>query len=324
MKKIIVYTAVFLSCVTGYTLQVTRVLAQQITLSISPPLLELFIKPGKSVLIAYSIENRGDPAILQAKVLPFEPLGNEGQIKIKEQFEGPVRFNLDNSNIELEKPFFLKTKDREQLLLRIRLPEGTPEGDYYYTLLVETLPPQGEEGSTASLAKATIGSNILITVTESGQVDISGKVALFDLLSPYQFKIFGRTFKLFESTDKVPVVLILENKGRNLIKPQGEITLVGNFGEKATFDILPQNILSQSQRLVLATPSAQIDYPKPISLILSGFFIGQYRLSTAINFGEGTAKVFAATTFYALPFKFAIGVLVVIILVVIISKRLRS
>lgn len=302
--------------------------AQQIALSLSPPLLELFIKPGKSVLIAYNLENLGDPAILSSKVLPFAPLGNQGGIEIKKEFAGPIRFYLDNANLKLTEPFFLKTKDRQQLLLRLRIPEGAPEGDYYYTLLVETKQSSGFEGNTASLAKATIGSNILITVTESGQVDIKGKVAIFEVLPRYRFNLFGQIIKIFESTDKIPVVLILENYGKNLIKPQGEIGLLGNFGERAKYNLLPQNILAQSHRLISATPSAEIECLnkncQPASLILSGFFIGKYRLSTTVNFGEGTPNIYAHTTFYALPLKFLIGVLISIVAVVFIIRRFKD
>ncbi len=307
--------------------------AQQVSLTISPPLLELFIKPGKSVLIAYNLENLGDPAILSTKVLPFVPQGNQGGIKIKEEFAGPIRFYLDNANLKLDDPFFLKTKDSQQLLLRIRVPEGTPNGDYYYTLLTETKHSKGTEGTTSSLAKATIGANILITVTESGQVDIKGKVAFFDVTSRYKLKLFGQIFNFIESTDKVPVVLILENQGKNLIKPQGEIDLLGNFGERAKFEILPQNILAESQRLTQATPSAEIDCNNnrkeqaclfPTSLVLSGFFLGKYRLSTSINFGEGTPNIFAYVTFYAMPLKFILAILSSITIVVFIVKRVRE
>lgn len=308
------------------------VYAQQLTLSLSPPLVELFIKPGKSVLVAYNLENLGDPAILSAKVLPFSAKGNQGGITIKEEFEGPIRFSLDNADLNLEQPFFLKSRDRQQLLLRIRVPEGTPDGDYYYTLLVETKPLVGSQGETLSAAKATIGSNILITVTESGQIDIKGKIALFEVLPRYQFKIFGKILKIFESNDKIPVILILENKGKNLIKPQGEITLLGNFGEKAKYNLLPQNILAESQRLIQASPSAEIDCENrkekaclfPTSLIISGFFLGKYRLSTTVNFGEGTPNLYANTIFYAIPIKFLIAVLISIIVIVFIIKRAKE
>ncbi|MCX7881510.1 MAG: hypothetical protein N2482_03325 [Patescibacteria group bacterium] len=303
--------------------------AQQISLAISPPLLEVFIKPGKSILVAYKVQNFGDPVILQTKIKSFEPQDNLGNVKIKEKLEGTIRFSLDNSDIQLEKPFFLKTKDSQQLLLRIRVPEGAPEGDYYYTLLVETEPPPTKEGQISGKVKATIGSNILVTVTQSGKIDIKGKVVLFDTLFGKKINLWGKKIKFFDSGEKIPVVLILENKGKNLLKPQGEIILQGNFGEKAKYEILPQNILSQSQRLLLATPSASVDCDnknlkicqKPFSILLSGFFLGKYKLSSTIILGEEAPYLFASTSFFAFPFKLSFGVFICVILVIFIIKR---
>jgi len=307
--------------------------AQQISLSISPPLLDVLIKPGKSILVAYRVENFGDPIIVGSKVLPFIPKDNNGNIQIKDEFEGPIQFSLDNANLKLGDSFFLKTHDSQQLLLRINVPEDVYDGDYYYSLLAQTQPPPTIEGSSSSRAQATIGSNILVTVSGSGKVDVNGKVALFDVLPHWKLDIFGRTLKLFDSNDKIPVVMIVENKGANRILPQGEIVMKGNFGETAHYDILSQNILAQSQRQLFATPSATIDCQNdskekacltPTSLILSGFFIGRYLLSTTINFGEGTPNIFASTSFIALPFKFIISLFVVISVAVLIIRKIRD
>src|SRR3972149_1602861 len=112
--------------------------AQQVSLSISPPLLELFIKPDKSIVVAYKLENLGDPTFLNLKILPFEAKDSLGNIRVKSEFEGPVRFSLDNSDLKLNQPFFLKTNVSQQILLRIRIPGNITDGDFYYSLLAET------------------------------------------------------------------------------------------------------------------------------------------------------------------------------------------
>ena len=327
MKKFAtIFITLFLASII-YHLSSVNVYAQQVSLSISPPILEVFIKPGKSILIAYNLENRGDPVIDSAKVLPFEPKDNLGNIRIKPEFEGPVRFSLDNADIKMEQPFFMKTRDSQQLLLRIRIPEGAPEGDYYYTLLVETQPPPTFEGVQSARAKATIGSNILITVTNSGMVQARGKISLFDVLPRWKLEIGNWKLGLFDSNDKIPIVLIVENKGKNLIKPQGEIILRGNFGERASYELIPQNVLAESQRIIAATPSAFIDpsqIRQPITLLISGFFVGLYHLSTTINFGENSPNVFGSTSFIAIPFKLIIGFLTAIFIGVVIIKKFQK
>ncbi len=317
MKKLA--TTILFTSALFLLLSVRPVMAQQTTLSISPPILEVFIKPGKSILVAYTLQNISDPVIIKAKILPFEPAGNLGNISIKDEFEGPIRFNLDNSDIKLEQSFFLKSLGLQQLLLRVRVPEGTPNGDYYYTLLAETEPPPGIEGNINSRTKTTIGSNILITVTDNGDVDLRGKIAMLDVVPRFNLNILGKSIKFFDSNDKIPVVLVMENKGVNFIKPEGEITLRGSFGETSNYEIIPQNVLSQSQRLLSASPSAELR--KATSLVIPGFFLGKYNLNATINLGKNGSTLFATTSFIALPFRFMILLLIVVIIVFLIIKK---
>lgn len=321
MKKFFIYIIVLI-CVTRYTLNVTRVYAQQVSLSISPPLLETVIKPGKSILIAYTIGNAGDPVVLKSTILPFEPKNNQGNVFIKPEFSGPIRFNLDNSDLQLEQSFFLKTGQMQQLLLRIRVPEGTPETDYYYTLLVESEPPPTTEGIASSRAKATIGSNILISVTQLGSMEVQGKIASFQVKPRWQINLFGNKYNLVDSNDSVPVIFIVENTGKNLVKPAGEITLVGNFGEKARYPILSQNILANSQRLMLTDPPQDLN--KPYTLMLSGFLIGKYNLSTAIHLGDNAINLYATDSFIALPLKIILAIIIIIAIAIFVLKRQKD
>ncbi|KKT48011.1 MAG: hypothetical protein UW37_C0001G0016 [Candidatus Gottesmanbacteria bacterium GW2011_GWA2_44_17] len=306
--------------------------AQQVSLSISPPLLELFIKPGKSIMVAYKLDNLGDPAFINLKVLPFEAKDNLGNIRIKPEFEGPVRFGLDNSDLQLERSFFLKAGGSQQILLRIRIPENITDGDFYYSLLAETAPPTASEDMAGARAKATIGSNILITISNSGNIDVKPRIVLFSTRGGLTL---GRDYlKIFDSSDKIPLVFVVENKGKNMIKPEGQITLKGNFGETAKYDIISRNILAESQRLLEATPSSQIDcddYRRteqkclfPTSLLLSGFFIGKYNLSTQINFGENSPMIFGSTSFFAFPFKISAGILITVLIIMVIIKRNKN
>ena len=294
--------------------------AQQVSLSLSPPLLEVFIKPGKSIMVAYSLENSGDPTIIEAEVVSFEPRDNLGQVSLKSTLEGPVRFYLDNADLQLNQSFFLKTGDKQQLLLRIRVPDGAPEGDYYYSLLAHTVPPPTLEGVASSRAKATIASNILITVTESGIVEVKPKISLFEVLSRFKLKLLGKRVNVIDSFDKIPLILMVENKGNNLIKPEGTILLRGNFGETSKHEIISKNILAQSQRLIEATPSATINDGRS-SLVFSGFFVGLYHLSANITFGENSPTIFASSSFFAFPFKLLAGFIVVVTLTIYVIKK---
>lgn len=296
--------------------------AQKISLSITPPIIELLIKPGKSVVIAYTVSNLGDPTVIKSYVRPFTAYGNYGDLTISTEFEGPIRFNFENSNIGLDQPFFLESKQGQQLLLKIRVPDGTPEGDYYYSLLAENQPGRLVEGSSVPQTQAVIGAHILITVSESGVRDIQPVIRQFSVKPRYDISIFGRRLLLFESSDTIPVRLVVENQGNNMITPEGKITLNGTLEKNKEFTILPEHILSNTARLLHATPSAQIK-DRTISLQIEGFHIGKYTLTSNVNFTGSKNPIRATVSFYALPIKLAFAVLIAIITGVLIIIKMR-
>lgn len=286
-------------------------LAQQITLSISPPIVETLIKPGKSILLGYTVENLGDPTTLEFKIRSFSPRGDFGEMKIDDELISPIRFSLDNSDIQLEKPFLIKQRESKQALVRIRVPEGTPEGDYYFVILATSYPVPAIGGTTSSLSKATIGSTLLMTVTQSGRVETKARIALFDIVPDNIITLFGKKYKIVESATKVPINLVIQNLGKNLIKPNGEITLRNPLGEKTVIPITPQNILAESQRQMNISP-------------LSGYFIGTYTVSARVTFGENSPQLFSNVTFVGFPTRLFISFLFLIALSVFIIFIMKS
>lgn len=302
----------------------SNVRAQQITLSMSPPIVEILVKPGKTLLIGYTVQNLGDPTALSVKIRTFSPQGEYGEIHIDPELISPIHFSLDNTDMQFEQPLFMKTRDTIQALVRIRVPEGTPEGDYYFTVLAETEPAPQIGGASTSVAKATIGSNLLLTVSRSGRVEVKGRVALFQVKPNFTFRMFGREYRIVESGGKIPVSLIVQNLGKNILKTQGDIILRGPLGEKTSLPLLPQNVLADSSRLIKTTKNDGVPYQ--YSALLSGYFVGEYTLSANVNFGEGTPQLYANTSFIGLPIRFGIAMIVVMLisLLIIISKRKKK
>ena len=307
--------------------------AQELALSLNPPLVEAAIKPGKSIVIAYTIANGGDPLIVSAQLSRFRPAGLDGGIILENTTDGPIRFNLENSDIKLGKAFFVRNDKGQQLLLKIRVPEGTPQGDYYYTFYVQNELGRKPEGIPAALAQARIGSNILLSVTQTGDIDVKGSIGDFNVRPRFLLRLFGRSYPIFESTDIIPIDLIVQNTGQSLIKPIGSVQLRGTFGEEAEYSVVSQNILAQSSRRVHASPSAQLNpgdrgshagLRDDASLYIKGFFVGKYTIATDVNFGDAKAGDKATTVFYAIPYKLISAFGVVVILSIIVLKKYRQ
>ena len=289
----------------------------------SPPIVEILVKPGKILLIGYTVQNLGDPTALSVKIRTFSPQGEYGEMRIDPELISPIRFSLDNTDMQFEQPLFMKSRDTIQALVRIRVPDGTPEGDYYFSILAETEPAPQIGGASTSLAKATIGSNLLLTVTKSGRVEIKGRIALFQIAPDFTFRMFGREYQVVESGRNIPVDLVVQNLGKNLIKPQGEIILRGPFGQKTSYSLFSQNVLADSSRLLRTLENSES--PVLHTVNMSGYFMGVYALSANVNFGEGTPQLYANTSFIGLPIRFGIAMLVVIAIsiLIIVSKRKR-
>lgn len=316
-----VFIAVWLICAPIF------VRAQSVSLSVQPPLVEAAIKPGKSILVGFTVANTGDPTIISAHVSTFVPRGIDGHIVLTDTQDTPIRFNLENSNIELGKPFFLKDQKGQQLLLKLRVPEGTPEGDYYYTFFVQNELGRRIEGVPSAQTQARVGANMLVTVTKTGDVEVMGSIGKLSITPRFTFSIFGKTYPIIESSDQVPVSLILQNTGSNLIKPRGSIELKGSFGEKATYSLVSQNILRKSSRLIQASQSATLSTQLPSqnsSLTLKGFFVGKYTLSAVVNFGDVSESKSATFVFYAIPYKLIAAFVIVLILSAYALKKFRQ
>lgn len=320
----IIRSTLFILCFTFYMLHSTFVFAQEIKLSISPPLVSMVVKPGKDLLITYQLTNYGDPVEISTHVVPFLPSAKSGEIVIGKSNSGPITFNLENAGIALNEPFFLQTNQSQQLLLKITIPEITPDGDFYFSFLSESKSPGGEVSSTSPSAKATIGSNILLTVSESGKMTINTRIKKFDLLPRYTFSLLAQKLNIVESTDVIPVLLTIQNEGDNLVTAQGSVTLRGNFGERAGFALTPTNVLAKSSRDIVASDSAQFNNKTNGAVFLKGFFIGKYTVSAEVNFGEDSKKHFASTSFFAFPIRLTFGSLIALIVAFYIRKRIQN
>ena len=321
IRAIDAYIFLFL-LVLSFTFHVSPVLAQRVSLSISPPHIEVLMRSDTSLIKAFNIQNSSDPGVFNLRVVSFEPSGDQGDRIFKEKAEGPIRFSLENSDLKLDKPFFMKANEDFQVLLKIRSIENAPLGDYYYTLFVITEPPVGQ--SSMGKGSAWLGANILISISETGLKVVEGKIAQFQVIPRYQFKLFGRSFAIIEPRDQVPVILKMANIGQYLIQPEAKIELKGPFSTKQKRKLLPLNVLKQSERVL---------YPKELdecercqtnpSVVFKGFYFGKYLLTADINFLGSNQKVFAKTEFWALPIRLTVIVVLLFIfsLFVLLFKR---
>lgn len=144
-------------------------------LSIEPPLSQITIKPGKSLIQAFTIRNNTDhsqPVV--ASLVPFT--GDKQGFPVLDFDSLPPWlsiFSLVNKEIRLNQPFSIPAGGSDQIVLHIKIPEDTPPEDYYGVLLISEA-GLGSVGTGTSLSGA-VAANLLISVSgvETPPADLS-------------------------------------------------------------------------------------------------------------------------------------------------------
>ncbi len=299
------------------TFNLIKVNAQSLSLSIYPPLLEVMIKPGKSITQVYKLINNGETdLVMTSKIVSFEPADELGNIKLGNGNSKLASindyFSFQNADLKLGESFTLKAGAQQQIVLKISAPQDAPEKDYYLTLLFETNPQENlylHPGGVSS-AQAKIGSNILLTVSETGEPPRKAETI--------EFKLQNAKFKIIDSFTKPQFVLRIKNTGRSLFKPMGTITLTGWLGQKYLLNLLPENILSGSIRKIGCSLP---DNPEVFGScqIKPKFLLGFYQAKAEFGLEKISNDYTTQINFIALPIKLILALLGLAFLLLIVK-----
>lgn len=270
------------------------VFAQEVSLSISPPLTEIVIQPGRSFSQTITVRNDGVPVIVVAKIVPFIPLDTSGHVELIEDQNSIDAFSswfyFD------QRPTSLGVNGNHEYIIKISPPASAELRDYYFTFLVEV---QGGNniGVNNSESQARIGANILLTATRDGNPQ--KKVLIVEFSAP----------KLVDSFTGFSYQVLLGNSGAGFFKPVGKITVDQIFGTTTILNLAPLNVLVGSQREISCLDGQSI-----IPCKLPGkFLIGIYRANLSFTVdGEGVSHEKQIYT-VAFPFTILLGFVTIII-----------
>lgn len=293
-----------------YTLSPHRALAQEFSLSITPPISQILIKPGTTVTQTYRVSSSGLEGLHSIHIFPFSPAGENGEIFIDENKAASGKaswFSLLEPQIGFGDKFNLAQGSATTAVLQITVPPDAIQKDYYYAVIFQHENDR-DLGQPFSQISGRIGSNLLISV-----VDDENPFRIAEI------KEFSAPL-IIDSLAKINYSVILKNVGRTLFRPTGKIS-VRNFLSKdeVNLDLAPQNVLAYSQRKISCLKDEElIDCAVP-SPILLGLY--QARLSFTM---EGQEKVYRTEiTTLALPFS-PIAVLIIIVFILKMIEKRRT
>lgn len=264
-----------------------------LSVSISPPITEVMIQPGKEVRQTYILQNNGGDVVLKPRVVYFIPSDNLGNVDLTEN-EAPDWVKYDQES------FNLKFEGQKTFNVVFSPPETEDEIDHYLTLVFETDKAVDLIGQTSSFYKTEIGSNIIVTISKDGNPKKSAEIVKFT--AP---KIIDSLF------GKIDYQILIKNNGNYYWKPNGKI----NINDK-TLKIAPFNILSGNERKISCLENEEL---KDCSYD-QDFIIGKVVSNLEFRLDEDSNIYKATTTTYAFPFSLLI--LVFTLLTIIRIKRI--
>lgn len=268
--------------------------AQTFSLNIFPPLLQVLIKPGKTITQVYKIGNDSEKDIeLVPRVVPFEPIDDQGNVNLilnKSFYDKSVNwFSLQNSDKQINLPFTIKAGQTEELVLKVQVPQDATEKDYYYSLIVKNNPIILSQGLTRARASGILGSNILLSVSST---ELTPKDIAIDLFS-LQKSFF--TKNLLDSFDDISFKAVAANKSMHLFSMDGAITVKDNTGKEIKkMDFLATNVLANASREAICLDSPGCELSKRL-------LFGRYQAIMTLKVADETIQ--SGFYFYVMPIR---------------------
>lgn len=314
MKKLSFFLTSILYIFIAHIFIVSPASAADYGLSISPPLLRIHIKPGKSITQVFKIENLSkSEKTLITRVVPFTKADTNGNpvIDPRTTADWLGYFSLANSNIKFDQPFTVAAGSSEQLILSLTVPETAPLMDIYATLIVSTYQNNIDTNLQGTSVSATIGSNMLITISTTAFPDTVLKIADFTPQKGALIKIGNLYFA--DSITPLTFTASVINEGKFLSETKGVFRVTTSQGTPVYLEgILPVNVIGKSQRQLLNTNGKSFSFTPSLGQI------GPHQVTLEIKTDNSNTS--NSINIFFFPFKISLGLIVAILTIITIIK----
>ncbi len=328
-KTVLVYilTGVF---VLGPLTNVSR--AEDISLSVFPPLIELNKNDSDDISAEVTLKNSGD-STLGIKVLlrPFRALDEDGSIEIIPENQVPIPYKNLFSDIKIidngleVRELQLAPEQTKNLEINISSNVNPGSGDYYFTVIflaesdaasLEATSTEDEAGtdeivSGNSIIEAGIGVNVILSASK----DLVPEAEITEFSAPGTAESGPVSFRVR-----------VKNKSAKIIKPKGIILIRNMFGQTVgRVDLRQTNILSGSIRSLPDTGHASRhstgsgDNGSAAAVWPEEFLMGLYSADLSLALSDDGPVLNKTTYFVGLPvvtviiFSISIGFIIFVI-----------
>lgn len=271
-------------------------------IQVSPVIIDLNSEKGHEYTLKITVTNvtAGDLA-LTSSVNDFESDGDTGNPKV-------ILEDRDSSYslktwVTVPSGFTLKSKESRQLTLTVNVPDNAEAGGHYGIIRFSGVPP-GKEPGTVSL-NASVGTLLLARV--AGNITENLQIKSMNVQQK------GKN-KSVVNNGPVDIVTKVENTGNVHVKPVGTMTVKDMFGKVVgTFEFgsPTKNVLPHSTR----TYTQRFD---------KKWMFGRYTVNVQAAYGTTGGVLMGSTSFWVIPFKLIIFIIVIVALLILLGRRLQK
>lgn len=269
--------------------------AQSVSLSVSPPVVEILLAPNKKVTQTFTLQTQGADLTITPELHLAHPSDDSGHVSVDPNPLSPATIPL---TVTITGPSIAPTLTFEAASMDI------PQ-DVYLALVFKANPAGSAEqlDSRASSTLPAISSLILVTIIPTASLPINLEIQNF---SP---PVIHDTW--------IPLTLTptIVNHTPIMVRPEGKYEIIDPAG-KTVFSLpfYPNLILGNSSRKILG------DGPLPLSWSPTWSNIGPYRLRLTVTSQGGTKLTEVEKVIWLLPLR--LGIITIILLIIIFSSLL--
>jgi hypothetical protein len=265
---------------------------------VGPGKIELNIKPGEQKTTLIKVSNRlGETKNFHLEVEDFTGSNDPKQpVVLLGGQRGP--YSLRDYISFSEADFELRSGQRATIPVTVSIPADAEPGGLYGTVLVSVTsnPTIKEQGGGGSAIVSRIGTLFFVTIP--GEVNKNGQVTDFGTTGKKKF--FGKGPINFE--------ILFKNDSSVHLNPYGQVRIKNMYGEEVGNIVVdPWFALPQSLRLREVTWNRE-------------FLFGKYTATAQINRGYNDIIDTKEFTFYVLPWKIALAVVLGLAIVIFFIK----
>lgn len=289
--------------------------AEGFDLSISPPLTQVTIKPGKGITQAFNIKNDSDVLqTLVVKLVPFSPNSNGiPQLDMTSRPDWLNMFSLANSKITLGQPFMLLPGQGDQLVLSFKVPSGTPLQDFYLSILLSSVPASDSGGLNQPRLSGSVAANLLIAISDQDPPATKLTISDFQVTTKPLFKL-GKYF-VFDNFTPLAFTGTVTNSGIHLAEIDGFFKLYQGKAALSTQPLLPSFVLAHSQRQLVASQSATLVYTPRF------FDLGEAKATIELN--NSVKQTTPNIYLLFIPGKLLIAIVVALAMLIFINRKVK-